>query len=80
LCDDNQEGESLYPYMRLLLPELDRERSTYGLKATSIARIVIECLGLETRHSDARKLLDWRVRLSRFVEGSRHFVKLQCRM
>lgn len=63
VCWRVQEGESLFPYMRLLLPELDRERQTYGLKAATIAKLLIECLGLESRHSDARKLLDWRVRL-----------------
>jgi hypothetical protein len=32
-----QSGETLFPYIRLLIPELDRERG-YNMKATTLAK------------------------------------------
>ena len=32
-----QRGETLFPLMRLLLPQLDRHRNVYGLKEKSLA-------------------------------------------
>ncbi|CEG43549.1 atp-dependent dna ligase iv [Plasmopara halstedii] len=51
-----QVGESdLYPLIRLLLPQLDRER-TYMLKEKKIAKIYIDVLGLAPISKDAQKL------------------------
>lgn len=38
--------KDLFQFMRLLLPQLDRERMTYGLKESKIAKYYIEILGL----------------------------------
>ena len=38
--------DDLFQFMRLLLPQLDRERLTYGLKESKIAKCYIEILGL----------------------------------
>ncbi|POM80098.1 DNA ligase, partial [Phytophthora palmivora] len=48
-------GGDLYPLVRLVLPQLDRER-TYMLKEKKIAKIYIDVLGLAPISKDAQKL------------------------
>ncbi|GMF22283.1 unnamed protein product [Phytophthora lilii] len=48
-------GSSLYPLVRLVLPQLDRER-TYMLKEKKIAKIYVQVLGLSPASRDAQKL------------------------
>ncbi|CAH0479075.1 unnamed protein product [Peronospora belbahrii] len=51
-----QVGESdLYPLIRLVLPQLDRER-TYMIKEKKIARLYIQVLGLSSSSQDAKKM------------------------
>lgn len=45
----------MYPLLRLLLPQLDRER-TYNVKEKKIARMYIDVLGMSTASKDAQKL------------------------
>jgi DNA ligase-4 len=51
-------SSSIYPFLRLLLPHLDRER-TYKLKEKTIAKMYVEILGLSDKSSDGKKLLNW---------------------
>eukprot|EP00850_Spirogloea_muscicola_P019235 SM000186S04153 [mRNA] locus=s186:138690:147447:- [translate_table: standard] len=46
--------------MRLILPELDRERATYGLKEAVLAKHLTDALGLGKESEDAKKLLEWK--------------------
>lgn len=50
-------GTDMYPFLRLLLPQLDRER-TYNLKEKKIAKIYIHLLGMTnaSRSQDAGRL------------------------
>ncbi|KAE8910761.1 hypothetical protein PF005_g13072 [Phytophthora fragariae] len=48
-------GGDLYPLVRLVLPQLDRER-TYMLKEKKIAKIYVQVLGLSPVSKDAQKL------------------------
>ncbi|EGZ28366.1 hypothetical protein PHYSODRAFT_284249 [Phytophthora sojae] len=48
-------GGDLYPLVRLVLPQLDRER-TYMLKEKKIAKIYVQVLGLSPASKDAQKL------------------------
>ncbi|RLN87661.1 hypothetical protein BBJ28_00001135 [Nothophytophthora sp. Chile5] len=48
-------GSDLYPLMRLVLPQLDRER-TYNLKEKKIAKIYADVLGMSSASKDAQKL------------------------
>lgn len=48
-------GGDLYPLMRLLLPQLDRER-TYNLKEKKLAKIYVDVLGMASASKDAQKL------------------------
>ncbi len=46
--------------MRLFLPDLDRERPRYGLKAGALANLFIFAIGLDKDNPDARKILTWK--------------------
>ncbi|KAF1322347.1 DNA ligase, partial [Globisporangium splendens] len=48
-------GGDMYPLLRLILPQLDRER-TYNLKEKKIAKIYIDVLGMASESKDAQKL------------------------
>ncbi|XP_075382130.1 DNA ligase 4 isoform X2 [Mycteria americana] len=52
--------DSFYPAMRLILPQLERERMAYGIKETMLAKLYIELLNLPKDGKDAAKLLHYR--------------------
>lgn len=52
--------DSFYPAMRLILPQLERERMAYGIKETMLAKLYIELLNLPKDGNDALKLLNYR--------------------
>lgn len=52
--------DSFYPAMRLILPQLERERMAYGIKETMLAKLYIKVLGLPKEGKDALKLLNYR--------------------
>ncbi|XP_051025411.1 DNA ligase 4 [Acomys russatus] len=58
----NKKGvtDSFYPAMRLILPQLERERMAYGIKETMLAKLYIELLNLPRGGKDALKLLNYR--------------------
>ena len=53
-------SHSLFPVMRLLLPQLDRERSAYGIKETLLAKLFIGLLQLGPNSEDAMKLKNYK--------------------
>ncbi|KAK9767959.1 DNA ligase (ATP) [Basidiobolus ranarum] len=53
--------ESFFSVMRLMLPHLDRERASYGMKEKVLARTYIAVLGLDKDSDDANSLLNWRL-------------------
>ncbi|CAH2223540.1 DNA ligase 4 [Pelobates cultripes] len=55
-----QTTDSFYPAMRLILPQLERERMAYGIKETMLAKLYIKVLGLPKDGKDALKLLNYR--------------------
>ncbi|KAL0734964.1 hypothetical protein Bca4012_011174 [Brassica carinata] len=46
--------------VRLVIPSLDRERSSYGLKESVLATCLIDALGISRDAPDAVRLLNWR--------------------
>lgn len=46
--------------VRLILPSLDRERGSYGLKESVLATCLIDALGISRDSHDALRLLNWR--------------------
>ncbi|XP_077014765.1 DNA ligase 4 [Tamandua tetradactyla] len=58
--NQNDVTDSFYPAMRLILPQLERERMAYGIKETMLAKLYIELLNLPREGKDALKLLNYR--------------------
>ncbi|XP_010273583.1 PREDICTED: DNA ligase 4 isoform X1 [Nelumbo nucifera] len=46
--------------IRLILPSLDRERGSYGLKESVLATCLIDALGMSKESEDALRLINWR--------------------
>ncbi|XP_034700316.1 DNA ligase 4 [Vitis riparia] len=46
--------------IRLILPNLDRERGSYGLKESVLATCLIDALGMSRESEDALRLINWR--------------------
>ncbi|KIM62592.1 hypothetical protein SCLCIDRAFT_1214942 [Scleroderma citrinum Foug A] len=55
-----QVGNDLYPALRLILPQKDRERAVYGLKEKNIGKMYIKLIPLGMRDPDAIRLLNWK--------------------
>ncbi|KAI0295389.1 ATP dependent DNA ligase domain-containing protein [Multifurca ochricompacta] len=53
-------GYDLYPVLRLILPQKDRERAIYGLKEKNMAKMYIKLIPLGPKDPDAVRLLDWK--------------------
>ncbi|CAK9216066.1 unnamed protein product [Sphagnum troendelagicum] len=53
-------SHNYFSAMRLILPQLDKERAHYGLKEAVLAKLLAEALGLSKDAEDAKKLQDWR--------------------
>ncbi|KYR02618.1 DNA ligase IV [Tieghemostelium lacteum] len=51
---------SYYPLLRLLLPQLDKERQTYGLKEKTLAKFYVEMLNISPNSIDGQRLLNWK--------------------
>jgi DNA ligase 4 len=54
-------GDDIYPALRLILPEKDKERPMYGLKEKAIAKLLIQALRIDRHSSDAQNLLNWKL-------------------
>ncbi|KAF8909386.1 DNA ligase 4 [Gymnopilus junonius] len=53
-------GYDLYPVLRLILPQKDRERAVYGLKEKNLAKTYIKMIPLGMRDPDAIRMLNWK--------------------
>lgn len=53
-------AENYFPLIRLLLPQLDKDRQTYGLKETMLGKYYVEILNIAPTSEDATRLLNWR--------------------
>ncbi|KAJ0984175.1 hypothetical protein J5N97_002531 [Dioscorea zingiberensis] len=53
-------GREYFSAVRLILPGLDRERGTYGLKESALANALVDALGISKDSDDARRLINWR--------------------
>ncbi|KAK7411977.1 hypothetical protein VNO78_03422 [Psophocarpus tetragonolobus] len=51
---------NFFPAIRLILPNLDRDRGSYGLKESVLATSLIDALGISRDSPDALRLVNWR--------------------
>jgi DNA ligase 4 len=73
----DQCGYDLYPVLRLILPQKDRERTMYGLKEKTLAKAYIKLIPLGMKDTDAIRLLNWKKPTEKEV-SSRHFELKTC--
>ncbi|KAG1326863.1 DNA ligase 4 [Cocos nucifera] len=60
LLDRVYTGRDYFSAVRLILPALDRERGSYGLKESALAAALVDALGLAKDSPDALRLINWR--------------------
>ncbi|CAL8118040.1 unnamed protein product [Orchesella dallaii] len=53
-------GDSMYPILRILLPDVDRGRRAYGFKSSVLGRMFAQILGLDKKSKDGRSLLEFK--------------------
>lgn len=54
-------GNDIYPAFRLILPQKDRDRPMYGLKETTIAKLLIKAMKIDKNSSDGYNLMHWKL-------------------
>ncbi|PFH51893.1 hypothetical protein AMATHDRAFT_74590 [Amanita thiersii Skay4041] len=64
-----EKGYDLYPVLRLVLPQKDRERAVYGLKEKNLAKTYIKLIPLGIKDPDAIRLLNWKKPTERTVSS-----------
>jgi DNA ligase 4 len=52
--------DDYFSALRLVLPGLDRERGSYGLKEAVLATVLVDALGIAKDSTDAVRLINWR--------------------
>lgn len=57
----NEVGNDIYPAMRLIIPEQDRERGVFRLKEQLIAKLLIKLMKISAKSTDGQSLLNWKV-------------------
>lgn len=55
-----QSGDDYFAAIRLILPGLDRERGSYGLREHVLATSLVDALGISRDSPDSQRLLNWR--------------------
>uniref|UniRef100_A0A182N904 DNA ligase 4 n=1 Tax=Anopheles dirus TaxID=7168 RepID=A0A182N904_9DIPT len=56
--DDATSRPSIYTWLRLLVPGLDRERKAYGMRERTLTDAYIQALALDRQSAEVRRLLD----------------------
>ena len=54
-------GNDIWPALRLILPDKDRERPMFGLKEKLIAKLLVRCTRIDKNSQDGLSLLNWKV-------------------
>lgn len=54
------QGDSLYPLIRVLIPDMDRGRKAYGFKSSSLGRMFAQILGLDKTSKDGKSLIEFK--------------------
>lgn len=53
-------GNDIYPLLRLIMPDKDRDRAMYGLKERYLAKYIIKILKIDQHSDDGRSLLKFK--------------------
>jgi DNA ligase-4 len=54
-------GNDIYPALRLILPDKDRDRGVYGLKENTIGKLLVKLMKIDKNSEDGYNLLHWKL-------------------
>ena len=54
-------GNDIFPAFRLIVPEKDRDRAMYGLKETTLAKLLVRIMKIDKNSTDAQNLVHWKL-------------------
>ncbi|KAL2760963.1 hypothetical protein ACRALDRAFT_2039487 [Sodiomyces alcalophilus JCM 7366] len=54
-------GDDIFPALRLILPDKDRDRGVYGLKETAIGKLLVKLMKIDRNSEDGYNLLHWKL-------------------
>ena len=54
-------GKDIYPAFRLIVPEKDRDRAMYGLKETTLGKLLVRVMKIDKNSDDGYNLLHWKL-------------------
>ncbi|KAJ5120654.1 Nucleic acid-binding OB-fold [Penicillium bovifimosum] len=54
-------GDDIYPALRLILPDKDRDRPMYGLKEKGIGKMLVKIMKINKESEDGHNLLNWKL-------------------
>ena len=54
-------GDDIYPALRLILPEKDRDRAMYGLKEKTIGKLLVKTMKIDKNSEDGFNLINWKL-------------------
>ncbi|KAK1621759.1 DNA ligase I [Colletotrichum phormii] len=57
----NDVGNDIYPALRLILPDKDRDRGVYGLKENAIGKLLVKLMKIDKNSEDGHNLLHWKL-------------------
>ncbi|KAI3391577.1 hypothetical protein diail_7069 [Diaporthe ilicicola] len=53
-------GDDIYPAMRLIIPDHDKERPMYGLQESTLGKLLVGIMSIAADSVDAKSLTDWK--------------------
>ena len=54
-------GNDIYPALRLIVPEKDRDRAMYGLKEMTLGKLLVRVMKIDKNSEDGYNLLHWKL-------------------
>jgi DNA ligase 4 len=54
-------GNDIYPALRLIIPDKDRDRGVYGLKESAIGKLLVKLMKIDKKSEDGYNLLHWKL-------------------
>ncbi|KAK1828475.1 hypothetical protein QBC39DRAFT_385030 [Podospora conica] len=54
-------GNDVYPALRLILPDKDRDRGVYGLKESGIGKLLVKAMKIDRNSEDGYGLMHWKL-------------------
>jgi DNA ligase-4 len=56
-----QVGSDIYPALRLIIPDKDRDRGMYGLKEATLGKLLVSIMKIDKNSEDGYNILHWKL-------------------